>query len=106
MDPTVDLDVINDHFVTAQNRGVKSARSPEKARAAAQDFEAMLISQLLQPMFDSLPTDGPFGGGQAERIYRSLMVQEFGKSLAQNGGLGMADAVYREILQIQEGQDQ
>ena len=47
---------------------------------------------------------GLFGGGQGEKIYRSMMVQEYGKAVAKAGGVGIADAVQREILKMQENQ--
>lgn len=75
----------------------------EKLREAAQDFEAVFLSQMIKPMFDTVPTNTMFGGGQAENIYRGLMVEEFGKSVAKNGGIGIADTVYRELLKLQEG---
>ena len=73
------------------------------ARATAENFEAVFLSQMLGPMFDTLPTDGIMGGGQAEGIYRDMMVDEVGKSIAKSGGIGIADSIYREILKLQEG---
>jgi Rod binding domain-containing protein len=58
---------------------------------------------MLTPMFETVSTDGIMGGGQAEGMYRSMMVEEFGKSIVKNGGIGIADNVYREILKMQEG---
>lgn len=72
------------------------------AREAAESFEAIFISQMLAPMFESLPSDGPFGGGHAEKIFRSMQVEELGKAIAGSGGLGIADSVMREILKAQE----
>jgi Rod binding domain-containing protein len=43
-----------------------------------------------------------FGGGSAETVYRSLLLQEYSKVAAGNGGVGIADAVRREILRAQE----
>ncbi len=82
------------------------ARTPEEAQAVAQEFEAMFLSQMLQPMFEGISTDGPFGGGHAENIYRSLLVQEYGKALAARGGIGLADTVAQEMIKWQEGQSQ
>jgi Rod binding domain-containing protein len=73
------------------------------ARRAAEDFEAVFISQMLQPMFENLPTDGPMGGGHAENVYRGMFVTEAGKAIAKNGGVGIADNVYRELIKLQEG---
>jgi len=75
-----------------------------KLRDTAQDFEAVFLSQMLKPMFDGIETDGPFGGGQAEGMWRSLMVDEYGKSIAKSGGIGIADAVMSEMLKLQEAQ--
>jgi len=33
-----------------------------------------------------------------------MMVQEYGKAIARSGGVGIADAVQREILRLQESQ--
>ena len=82
----------------------ETAVSLKQAKAAAQEFEALFISEMLAPVFDSMETEGLFGGGEGEKIYRSMMVQEYGKSIAQAGGVGIADTVYREILKMQENQ--
>ena len=68
----------------------------------AEDFEAVFLEQMLSPMFESLETDGLFGGGSGERMYRSLLVGEYGKALARSGGVGIADAVTRQVLALQE----
>lgn len=75
----------------------------EKARRAAVEFEGMTIGELLQPMFDTVDTsEGMFGGGAGESQFRSLQVQEMGKQIANNGGIGLADSVYRQMLAMQE----
>ena len=90
----------------AAHNGLHTAKTAngtnEKLREAAQDFEAVFLSQMIKPMFDTVPTNTMFGGGQAENIYRGLMVDEFGKSVAKAGGIGIADTVYRELLKLQE----
>ena len=70
--------------------------------AAAQEFEAMFAAQLLQPMFETLPVNGIFGGGNGEEIMRSFMLQEYGKMIAQKGLLGIAPQVKNEMLRAQE----
>jgi Rod binding domain-containing protein len=72
-----------------------------EARAAAEEFEALFLTEMLNPIFDNLES-GPFGGGPGERIYRSLLVREYASGIARSGGLGIADAVQREILKLQE----
>jgi len=81
-----------------------SATSQETSRRVAQEFEALFLSEMLSPVFESTDTDGLFGGGEGEKIFRSMMVQEYGKAVAGAGGVGIADAVQREILRMQENQ--
>jgi hypothetical protein len=35
-------------------------------------------------------------------MWRSLQVVEYGKAIAQKGGIGIADSVFREMLKLQE----
>jgi Rod binding domain-containing protein len=63
----------------------------------------MAIGQMLQPMFDTVDTSGGmFGGGQAEKMWKPMMVDEMAKMMAKNGGIGLSDAVFREMLEMQE----
>lgn len=73
-----------------------------KARQAAEDFEAVFLAQMVSHMFSGIKTNKMFGGGASEDIYRTMMAQEYGKTLAKSGGIGIADQVMREIIRIQE----
>lgn len=73
-----------------------------EAQKVAQDFEAFFLSQLFQPMFQSVGASEPFGGGESEKIWRSLQVDEYGKAMARAGGVGIADAVMEQIIRAQE----
>ncbi|MEX2649237.1 MAG: rod-binding protein [Alphaproteobacteria bacterium] len=81
---------------------VRATGSPDAARETAEDFESFFLWQVLESMFAGVPTDGPFGGGHAEQVYRSLLTQEFARAVGRAGGIGIADAVQREILKLQE----
>lgn len=75
----------------------------EKARTAAKEFEGVFLTTMLQSMFEGIETDGPFGGGSAEKTYRSLLVTEYAKQISQNGGLGLSDQITRDLIALQEG---
>ena len=76
--------------------------SPEKIDAAANEFEAQFISQMLENMFATSPVNEELGGGEGEEMFRSLMVDEYGKLIARSGGIGVADHVKRELIKLQE----
>ena len=82
--------------------GSIASRSAIEAREVSEDFEAIFLAQVLDQMFRGIKTDGPFGGGFSEGLYRSMMNEEVAKAISRSGGVGIADAVYREILNLQE----
>ena len=57
-------------------------------------------------MFEGISTDGVFGGGHAEKVYRSMLINEYGKVMAKSGTVGVADAVMSSILAMQEAAGQ
>ena len=70
-------------------------------RRAAQEFEAMFLSEMLAPMFESLDTEGLGGGGLGEQIFRPMLVEQYAKAVAHAGGIGLADSVVRELTALQ-----
>ncbi len=72
------------------------------ARAAAEEFEAVFLSTMLDGMFSGLGTDAPFGGGSSEKTYRSMLTAEYAKEISRKGGIGIADQIAREMIAIQE----
>jgi flagellar protein FlgJ len=72
------------------------------AKKAAQQFEGVFISEFLGNMFEGISTDGQFGGGQGEAMFRSLMLDEYGKQMSASGGFGLADAITKSLLAHQE----
>jgi Rod binding domain-containing protein len=74
-----------------------------KIRKSAQDFEALALGEMLQPMFKTVDTSkGLFGGGQGEAMWKPMMVEEMAKTIAKSGGIGIADSVMKELLRMQE----
>jgi flagellar protein FlgJ len=77
-----------------------------RARAQATDFEAVFLTTMFNQMFTGIDGDGPFGGGGAAGVWRSFLSDEYGKSFAKVGGIGIADHVYRALLTQQETRGQ
>lgn len=74
----------------------------EKAKEKAVEFETVFLSTMLDQMFEGISTEEPWGGGQAEETYRSFLNNEYASNIASNGGIGIADQIYTEILKMQE----
>jgi peptidoglycan hydrolase FlgJ len=86
----------------AQPGATGAPQDAAAAHKAGEDFEAFFLSQVFEHMFNGVGNDALFGGGQSETIYRSLLLQQYSKVAAKSGGVGLADAVQREILRAQE----
>lgn len=69
--------------------------------ATAQKFEASFLTTVLQTMFQSVSTAPPFGGGEGEDMWKSFLAESMAKSMAQRGGIGVANSVEREMLRLQ-----
>lgn len=76
----------------------------DKTQAAhvAKEYESVFISQFLSTMFSGIKTDGPFGGGQGEEMFRSMMVDQYAKGLTARGGFGLAASMQAELLKHQQ----
>jgi flagellar protein FlgJ len=73
-----------------------------KARTAAVNFEAQFLNSMFSQMFAGIQGDGPFGGGPAVGVWRSFLSEQYAKSFAKAGGIGIANQVYHTLLAQQE----
>ncbi len=100
--PALDIQTTAMMARASQVRTPGAGGNTQAIAKTSKEFEGVLISQLLGSMFAGISTDGPTGGGQGEEMFRSLMIDEYGKSIEQRGGLGLAAAVQRQLLKHQE----
>ncbi|HUL88209.1 MAG TPA: flagellar assembly peptidoglycan hydrolase FlgJ [Pseudolabrys sp.] len=91
-----------DLLTNSREPGKINLTKQTKARAAAQDFEAVFLNSMFQHMFTGISGEGPFGGSGASGVWRSMLTDEYSKSFAKAGGIGIADQVYRTLMARQE----
>lgn len=87
----------------AKQKEAISDKNMEKYDAVAKDFEAMFMTEMLKPMFAELKPNETFGGGKGEEIFSGMMLQEYGKMMAETGQIGIADSVRTELIRMQGG---
>jgi peptidoglycan hydrolase FlgJ len=78
-----------------------SPAAAAKARASAQDFEAVFLNSMFSHMFAHV-NEGPYSGGEAAKTWRSFLTEEYSKTFAKAGGIGIADSVYKQLIAVQE----
>ena len=70
-------------------------------KKTAQDFESSFLTVMLQSMFKGVTTPTPFGGGEGEDMFKSFFTEAMAKQITRAGGIGVADAVGKEMLRLQ-----
>lgn len=74
-----------------------------RVRQQAEDFEGVFLNTLTKQMFSSVKTDqSAMGGGFGEETWRSMQAEQLANTMAQNGGLGIADQLMPDLLALQE----
>ena len=82
-----------------------SPQAQVKAKATATDFEAMFLNSMFAQMTSGLKGEGPFGDTVGTGVWRSMLTEQYSKTFAKAGGVGIASEVYRTlILQQAKGQ--
>jgi flagellar protein FlgJ len=81
----------------------RTSRSTIEIDKTAKDFERMALSQMLAMMETGTDmSDSMFGGGAAERAFKPFLTEEYARGFSERGGVGLGEAVKREMLRMQE----
>ena len=75
-----------------------SPKAQAKAKATSQDFEAMFLNSMFSQMTSGLKGEGPFGSTTGTGVWRSMLTEQYSKSFAQAGGVGISKDVYRTLI--------
>lgn len=72
--------------------------SEEKLLEAAQGFEAIFVTKLLNQMNSSSMNQGGFlNQSSSQKTFKGMLFQEIGKEVAKTSSFGIADAIYNQL---------
>jgi flagellar protein FlgJ len=75
----------------------EARNNPEAAlEKVAEQFEAVFIKMMLSSMRDALPKEGLFDNNQMD-TYTEMMDQQMSVKLAEQGGIGLAEVISRQL---------
>ena len=78
-------------------RRLSKQNTPEAAKEAAKQFEALFVQQLLKSMRDATPKGGLFDSDET-RMYQGLLDQQMAMQLSTRaGGIGLAKVIERQM---------
>jgi flagellar protein FlgJ len=78
-----------------------SPQAQAKAKATATDFEAMFLNSMFSQMTSGIKGEGPFGDTPGTGVWRSMLTEQYSKSFAQAGGVGISNDVFRTLIMQQ-----
>jgi len=71
---------------------------PVRLRKACEGFESYFLQMMFREMRKTkLNTDGIFAKSNAEEIYEDMLYEEYAKTAAGKGGIGLADMMFRQL---------
>ncbi|HEY8574708.1 MAG TPA: rod-binding protein [Devosia sp.] len=72
-------------------------------KAQAEELEGVFLNTLTKELFSSIKTDeSAMGGGFGEETWRSMQSEQLAATMAQGGGLGIAEQLLPDLLAMQE----
>ena len=84
-----------------QIKSLNAAKNAERVKETAREFEAVFLSEMLKPMFEGVEVNETFGGGKGEEIFRSMMIDEYGKNIAEKNITGIQTQVMNKLIDLQ-----
>ena len=75
-----------------------SPQAQAKAKGTATDFEAMFLNSMFSQMTSGIKGEGPLGDTPGTGVWRSMLTEQYSKSFAKAGGVGISNDVYRTLI--------
>ena len=69
----------------------------ERLRKVAQEFEALLMEQMVKEMRAAVPESGLLDNLKGQEIFREMLDGEFVRLMSERGGIGLADFLVRAL---------
>lgn len=86
----------------AATQQLKKAKDLESLKESCQEFEALYVMEMFKAMRKTVPDGGLLPKTQATEVWRDMLDMETARQTSKSGGLGIADAMYRQMAELIE----
>ena len=83
--------------MAAGNATDAAAKEDKALKAACKSFEAMFLNMMYREMRSTVHEGGLFGEDNATKIFEDMRDSELSKQMAEAGGIGLGDMLYRQL---------
>jgi flagellar protein FlgJ len=80
----------------------KTSKDPEALRRTCQDFEAVMLKEMLKSMRNTVPDDGLVEKSNGQEIFDDLMDQEVATQMARTEGVGIGEMLFRQLQKLEK----
>jgi flagellar protein FlgJ len=83
-------------------RNAESKPALNDPKEAAEQFEALILQEMLKSMWQTVPQDGVLSGSNEEATYRDMLNQAIAESVARGRGVGIKEVIANDISKLQK----
>ncbi|WP_288550585.1 rod-binding protein [uncultured Brachyspira sp.] len=69
----------------------------KRLREVSEDFESLMINQMLKEMRKTVNKSGLVDGGMAEEIFEDMLYDEYAKEFSKTKTFGLAEIIYNQM---------
>ncbi len=73
------------------------SQNPEKV---AEQFESMLVKQMMDSMWSTVPKEGLVSGSHEESMYRDMLNEALANSISEGRGIGVKEVILKDIQKL------
>ncbi|MBF0280153.1 MAG: rod-binding protein [SAR324 cluster bacterium] len=77
--------------------GRQKVTKDNELREVASEFESLFVNQLLDVMRNSVPESELLPNNHGEKVFHSMLDQEYAKIASKSGKFGLAELVYQQL---------
>ncbi len=83
-------------------QGVTNSKDNTKIDRAAEQFESLLLSQMIKSMWATVPNEGMLSGSNEEAMYRDFLNDALAESIAKNQSIGVREVIARDMARQEQ----
>lgn len=74
----------------------------QESKKLAEELTSVFLGKSFEMMFgDLINGDTLLGGGKSEKIWRSMMIDEYAKEMSKTGSFPLTDSLTKQIIKMQ-----